>query len=754
MRQSMKNPFKLPSRQVSAAALVIAAAIIISSAHAQWQGYRHTLEQVEQDTRNVARLLAEHAAQTFDGIEETMRAVGRLRGDAARGIYRSHASIFVNLQTLRSGSPSLIEAGWFDAYGQRVASSAEFAPAPVSVADAEFFSALRQSPRPGLHVSVSPDAADGDWSGYIKVSHRLVNLDGSFAGVASGTVDPQAFTKVFESLELAPWSSITLLRRDGTVLAHTPAGRLATGEIWSDDGLLDAYAKGGSLRTYSTGGGLTEGTLASFAEVPGTAAGLLINVAVTRRSALAEFRNQLAFDMLKAAFGLAVLLIGARLLVIGLQRREELQSALSKAAIQAQTAMTEAETANRAKSEFLARMSHELRTPLNAVLGFGQMIALDQTQPLSARQKEYCGYILDSGEHLLELINEILDFAGIEAGRLNLAPERIAAGDVLHSIATIMLPVAEKAGVTLDTAVPAPEPCLHADPLRLRQVLINLVANAIKYNRSGGLVTVTASRQPDRRVRIAVSDTGFGIPADKQKHLFEPFERLGVERTGIEGTGLGLSLCKRLVEAMDGTIGVSSEPGRGSTFWIDLPGNDTTPKAIPEKTAEPKEAAEPEKAAEPAERAAPTQGTAPFTALFIEDDPTNLRLMEQLIGTLPGATMLAAPTLGVGLDLAAAHHPDIVVIDFDLHEANGHDIVTHLRQMPETRTTPVLALTSATGGVEMRLYRDDQHFRCLSEPFDVKAVLSAITDEMRTLRRRQGDRSAEEGIPERHRAYG
>src|SRR3546814_239244 len=197
-----RNPLAVPSRQVGAAALLIAAVIILTTGASQWQNYHRTEARVERDTRNIARLLAEHAGQTFRGIEETLRAVGRLRRDVARGIYRSQASIFVNLNTLRSGTPALVEAGWFDAYGDQLATSRGLDPEPTNAAAEEFFRAPREQPLPGVYVATpTPSVDDGrDWD--VRVSLRLANLDGSFAGVASGRLDPTAFVELFASLEL------------------------------------------------------------------------------------------------------------------------------------------------------------------------------------------------------------------------------------------------------------------------------------------------------------------------------------------------------------------------------------------------------------------------------------------------------------------------------------------------------------------------------------------------------------------------
>lgn len=377
-------------------------------------------------------------------------------------------------------------------------------------------------------------------------------------------------------------------------------------------------------------------------------------------------------------------------------------------------ARAEADVANRAKSDFISRMSHELRTPLNAVIGYAQMLELDRQDTLTETQKEYCGHILSSSNHLLGLVNEVLDLAQIEAGKLHLSLERINVATALTEIEKMMSPIAGRAGVKLTIGYPSGVPDIQADDLRLRQVLVNLVSNAIKYNRSGGAVTVSARVMTGNRVRLVVTDSGFGIGEEQKAHLFDPFARSGAEHANIEGIGLGLAISRRLVEAMHGAIGFKSARGKGSTFWVELPVDaaapvhwagriDATTRAI-----------------------APLATSGDYSILYVDDNLANLRLMERIISTLPDVALLTARSPQLGLDLAVAHRPDVIVLDVNLPGMSGYDIVARLKAMPETCNIPVLALSAAISAGTPQRSLAAGFFRYLTKPIDVKAFLGAI----------------------------
>jgi|GEM_PF-432513 len=391
-------------------------------------------------------------------------------------------------------------------------------------------------------------------------------------------------------------------------------------------------------------------------------------------------------------------------------------------------ARAEADAANLAKSEFLSRMSHELRTPLNAIIGFAQMLELDRQRNLSSEQREFCNFIISGGKHLLSLVNEVLDLARIEAGSLKLSLERAAVATSLADVSHTMMPMAGKAEIRLVVDQAPDIPDVRADELRLRQILINLVSNAIKYNRPGGSVRLSAAHTDRGRVRFEVADTGIGISADLQAGLFQPFQRLGAEYTTVEGTGIGLAICKRLIEAMGGTIGFMSTRGKGSTFWIELPVENARPAV--QDTGDLMQAA------------APRATAGGYTLLYVEDNPANLRLMEHLMSGLPNVSMLSAPTPQLGLDLAVAHRPDIIVLDLNLPGMSGYEVLARLKAMTETRHIPVLALTAAALPRDIERGLAAGFFRYLTKPLDIKAFLVTLDEVLAGLGERNSGRDA------------
>ncbi|MHB8341411.1 MAG: PAS domain S-box protein [Mycobacteriales bacterium] len=374
-------------------------------------------------------------------------------------------------------------------------------------------------------------------------------------------------------------------------------------------------------------------------------------------------------------------------------------------------AREEANRANGAKSEFLSRMSHELRTPLNAILGFAQLLDLDQP---SGAQRESVGHILRGGRHLLELINEVLDISRIEAGQLRVSLEPVLVADALDDALGLVRPLATARQLRLPSGSPAGACAAYvrADRQRLAQVLLNLLSNAVKYNRNGGEVTVDCDLVAPETLRLAVTDTGIGIPDAYLGRLFTPFERFGAEASEVEGTGLGLALTKYLVEAMGGRIGASSEVGRGSTFWVELP------------TVAPPEGAPLPAEAPSAPRSLPA--ALARSVLYVEDNVANVRLLEAILARRPEVTLLVAMRASLGLELAVEHRPALVLLDLNLPDMAGEEVLRRLRADPGTAGIPVVVISAdATAGQLDRL-RAAGATDYLTKPFDVTRVLALV----------------------------
>ena len=391
-------------------------------------------------------------------------------------------------------------------------------------------------------------------------------------------------------------------------------------------------------------------------------------------------------------------------------------------------AKASAEEANQAKSAFLSSMSHELRTPLNAILGFAQLLESDPAQP--EQGKEFTGYILNSGRHLLALINEILNLAHVESGTVALELEPVPLGPMLQECQTMTEPLAGRRGVRLRLPQHVPY-MLHADRTRLRQVLLNLLSNAVKYNRPDGLVTVTCSEVEQRQIRIVVQDEGKGLTPQQVAALFQPFNRLGQEMGQEEGTGIGLVVTKRLVELMNGRIGVDSTPGAGSTFWIELPSLSSQHAAAPNADAGGAEAG--------------TLDAPISTLLYVEDNLANMRLMEEIIRLNPSLHLIPANDAIMGIQLARAHLPDLILLDIQLPGMDGYDALKILQADPLTAPIPVIALTASAMHSDVAEGEKSGFFRYLTKPLDLEQFGEALNSAL-ALRHKQAQIPIPESI--------
>jgi PAS domain S-box-containing protein len=393
--------------------------------------------------------------------------------------------------------------------------------------------------------------------------------------------------------------------------------------------------------------------------------------------------------------------------------KTRLADTLKSANSNLQLAKAEAERANLAKSDFLSSMSHELRSPLNAILGFAQLLD-SGTPPPTHSQKDCVDQIMQAGWYLLELINEILDLALIESGKLSMSSEPVSLAEVLADCQGMIEPQARKSGITVNFSQFQHALFVKADRTRAKQIFINLLSNAIKYNRVGGSVEVTCTERADHRVRVTVRDTGGGLPSDKLALLFQPFNRLGQEGGIEEGTGIGLVVCKRLVELMGGAIGAESRVGVGSEFWVELKACQPPVMAAP---------AAPATATAPAETPA---GQPQTTVLCVEDNPANLLLVARLLARRPDIRLISAKDGRSGVELARSALPDVILMDINLPGVSGLTALRILSSDPGTAHIPVLALSANAMPRDIQKGLDAGFFRYLTKPIRLEEFMLAL----------------------------
>ncbi|MGA2052248.1 MAG: PAS domain S-box protein [Opitutales bacterium] len=395
--------------------------------------------------------------------------------------------------------------------------------------------------------------------------------------------------------------------------------------------------------------------------------------------------------------------------------RKRFEQAIQESNIELNSAKSAAEKANLAKSDFLSSMSHELRSPLNAILGFAQL--MESASPLpTAAQAARIAQILQAGWHLLKLINEILDLAVIESGKVSLSLEPVSLAELMAECQAMMEPQAQQRDIRMTFPRFDQPSFVRADRTRLKQIVINLLSNAIKYNKEHGAVAVDCTLLSPTRTRISVKDTGAGLIPEKLAQLFQPFNRLGQEASGVAGTGIGLVVTKQLAELMDGVIGVESTVGTGSVFWIEL-----LAVAAPKLIVDEIEAA-------PDHLPRPLTGARPRTVLYIEDNPANMMLVEQLLEQRADIKLLTAVNGTLGIELARAALPEVILMDINLPGISGIDALKILLQDPMTAHIPVVAISANAMVRDIELGLQAGFFRYITKPIKVKEFTETLNE--------------------------
>ena len=722
------NPVRAALQHILVPALVVLLAVV-ASGYLWWQ-IEETNDDAERQARQAAILRAAQLADAMAG------QVGSLLGTMDLGLHEVRAAWLRDradapaiaktvLATLPAGLATHLSI--VDAEGYTVFSTQEGNPR-IYVGDRDHFLG-QQSGTDRLLIGKPVQARLAQ--GWTLIVNRPLLREGRFAGTVNIAVRTDAIAALLGQLRMSDRDLVALLKADGSFLARSLDNSAAMGKaipvdrpfLAADAPLQGNFHQPGTLDRINR--------IYAWRRLPDN--GLITTVGLDESVLMGPLDAERRADRATATLISVLLLLGSLLLAalyVRLQRqgrqlrednrlRREAEAALARSHAELEQRVAERtaalENANLAKSDFLSRMSHELRTPLNAILGFAQLLAAPGKAALDKRQADDVEEILKAGRHLLAQVNEVLDLARIDSGRIELSLEPVGVAAAVADCLAQVKPLAAQRGLAMTAAIDGAL-AVQADCTRFKQVLLNLLSNAIKYNQDGGRIDVTADGAGER-LRIAVRDSGRGIPPEKLPRLFKPFERLESSYDAIEGTGIGLALVKRLVEAMGGAVGVDSTVGAGSTFWFTLPAarlpDLPAPKVGAGGTAP--DTPPPGPAVQPGRR-----------VLYIEDNPANLKLVRKMLATRPDLVMSEAPDAERGLEIAGRERPDLILLDINLPGMDGFAALRQLQTMPDTATIPVVAITANAMKHDIQRGKSAGFADYLTKPLDIEQLLATI----------------------------
>ncbi len=683
-------------------ALLAALAGVVLSASLGYKLWRErvtTLDTASAQTQRFAGALEEHARQTLHRVGSHLKQANEVLNDLHHEGVSDETLIRRELAEVLPADRLIHSFVLLDTRGRVVFTTVGGPPEPIpdDRSDRDYFRPhVRGADRELVFGAPEKMGHDGSWE--MPVSRRFSLPDGSWGGVLVAWVQPEYFQPFYDSIIRGEKGTVTLFLTSGRAAVSSPVDETRMRRDWSSAPLfrehMPRWPTGTELARSVVDGAQRLYSYRVLNDYP-----VVVSYALDTEALLAGWRATAGRDGLLLLLALTVLASAA----LALTRRDQARREAERSRAQ----MRVAQSANEAKTEFLARMSHELRTPLNAVLGFAQLLD-DRSEPLTTRQQRNVRLLRDGGQHLLALIDDMLDVASIEAGRHDIACVAVPLDEVVEASIASCAAAAEGAQVHVEARLPA-EAALHvsADPTRLRQVLANLLSNGIKYNRAGGRVTVQATATAER-VRIAVIDDGLGLTPEQQRNLFTPYDRLGRERSGILGTGIGLVLARQLVELMGGTLTLCSEAERGSTVTVELARSDAVPAPAGRVSTQPGR----------------LQGGG--LVLYIEDEPVNQVLVQETLRGCADIELLMADNGQQGLALARARRPDLLLLDMQLPDMNGPQVMQALRSDVATRDITVVALSAGAMSEDIERARAAGAIEYWTKPFDVAQLRADV----------------------------